>query len=84
MEADKEFELRKEERGKRNRFRLLFLKGLLALIDATVPEAECLTVGNGHPEGLHCFQCTFQDIRARIKRAVMFWENADRYRNAVS
>jgi len=74
----------KVERSRRNLMRLRLLKGLIALIDTAVPETECKTVGNGHPEGLHCFSCTFGDIRDRIKRAVMFWENADRYREALS
>ena len=74
----------KVERGRRNLLRLRLLKGLIALIDTAAPEAECKTIGNGHPEGLHCFSCTFSDIRERLKRAVMFWTNADRYRDALS
>lgn len=75
---------RKEERGKRNRLKLFFLKGLLAMIDAAMPETECKTIGNMNPEGLHCFQCTFCDIRKLIKRAITFWESHDRYKSALS
>jgi hypothetical protein len=74
----------KEERGRRNRLRVLLLKGIRSLIDVAAPEAECKTIGNGHPDGLHCFSCTFSDIRARVQRAVVFWENDDRYRDALS
>lgn len=84
IETEDQTKTRLEERGKRNWLRLRLLKGLLALIDTAAPEAECKTTGNGHPEELHCFSCTFGDIRGRVKRAVMFWENADRYRNACS
>ena len=84
IETEEQTKMRLEERGKRNWLRLRLLKGLLALLDTAAPEAECKTIGNGHPEGLHCFSCTFGDIRERVKRAVMFWENDDRYRRACS
>ena len=84
IETEEQTMIRLAERGKRNWLRLRLLKGLLAMIDVAAPEAECKTIGNGHPEGLHCFACTFSDIRGRIGRAVMFWENADRFRDACS
>ena len=59
------------------------LKGINQILEA-FPDWECKTIGNLHPEGLHCMVCTLWDIRKRVKRAVEFWSDDDRRKRALS
>lgn len=65
------------------RIKLRVLKALLAFL-GEMGMSECKTIGNGHPEGLHCFTCTFNDLHWRVKRAVDFWREGDRSDKALS
>lgn len=70
-------------RTKANRVKLWTLKASLAFF-SVLGDSECKTIGNGNPDGLHCFTCTFNDIRHRIERAIKFWEKCDQYKQALS
>lgn len=59
------------------------LKALHAFLEA-IPYWECKTIGNLHPDDLHCLSCTFWDIKKRVKRAVEFWAKGDRWKRAIS
>ena len=47
-------------------------------------DAECKTIGNGHPPGLHCLACTWNHIRRDVKLAREFWSNEERRNDAPS
>ena len=65
------------------RWKMTLLRMLKGALDA-IQETECVTIGNMHPAGLHCFSCTFRDLKERVGRAVKFWDEEDRWKNASS
>jgi hypothetical protein len=64
---------------------LNILRGLEAFMRAAnLGNWECKTIGNAHPDGLHCFACTFNDIKERVERAVQFWSEGKRAERSLS
>ena len=83
MTADEEAELKRDSRAIINRNLLRILRGMCGFLQVFA-YGECKSVGNMNPEGFHCFTCTFGVIYDRVKRAVQFWEEGDKYKDALS
>lgn len=84
LKAAMEEQLRSFQRARREGFNLAQwrqLRALKAYLDE-IGEAECKTVGNGNPPGLHCFACTWNHLRKELERAEQFWSN-ECYRNGA-
>jgi len=64
-------------------WRMVALRVIVNALRA-IPQSECKTIGNGHPEGLHCFACTFYDLLQRAERALKFWSEGERAKRACS
>jgi hypothetical protein len=78
------WDLSRNARELHNHFKLSLLKGLLKLAEEVALRSVCKGPSNRNPAAMHCFACTFEDIRSRIKRAVEFWEKDDLYKDALS
>jgi len=56
------------------------LQGYLEILG----NSECKTIGNAHPQGLHCLACTWNHIRRDVQLAIEFWSDDERRNGALS
>lgn len=86
-ECDRARELKatvaKEGGVNKMRWRYVALQMIHAALEK-IPRCECLLIGNGNPDGLHCFACTFESIKNVVIRAMEFWSKDDQWKKAIS